>query len=82
MAEELEKVHLFYDDINKIRIIDNSVIKDTEDIKEASKDYELKVNDFSKIINSLLDTMKELGDNVEKQKMAAIGRDQLQNNDP
>ncbi|XP_050680796.1 intraflagellar transport protein 20 homolog [Leptidea sinapis] len=73
MAEELEKVHLFYDDINKIRIIDNSVIKDTEDIKEASKDYELKVNDFSKIINSLLDTMKELGDNVEKQKMAAIG---------
>ncbi|KAI5636329.1 intraflagellar transport complex b, subunit 20 domain-containing protein [Phthorimaea operculella] len=54
MAEELQKAHLFYDDINKIRVLD-------------------KVQDFGKIINSLLDVLKELGDNVEKQKMAAIG---------
>lgn len=32
-----------------------------------------EVQDFSKNINSLLEVLKELGDNVEKQKMAAIG---------
>ncbi|XP_038215612.1 intraflagellar transport protein 20 homolog [Zerene cesonia] len=73
MADELEKAHLFYDDINKIRILDNLVLKDTEDLKTNCKDYETKIQDFSKIINSLLETMKVLGENVEKQKIAAIG---------
>lgn len=33
----------------------------------------IEVQDFSRIISSLLDILKDLGDNVEKQKMAAIG---------
>lgn len=33
----------------------------------------VEVQDFGKIISSLLEVLKELGDNVEKQKMAAIG---------
>ncbi|XP_045491028.1 intraflagellar transport protein 20 homolog [Colias croceus] len=73
MADELEKAHLFYDDINKIRILDNTVRKDTEDLKTNCKVYETKVQEFSKIINSLFETMKVLGENVEKQKIAAIG---------
>ncbi|CAG4911116.1 unnamed protein product [Colias eurytheme] len=73
MADELEKAHLFYDDINKIRILDNTVRKDTEDLKTNCKVYETKVQDFSKIINSLFETMRVLGENVEKQKIAAIG---------
>ncbi|CAK1545305.1 unnamed protein product [Leptosia nina] len=73
MSDELEKAFLYYDDINKIRVLDNNVIKETEDLKNNCKDYETKVQDFSKLINSLLEVMKELGDNVEKQKMAAIG---------
>lgn len=32
-----------------------------------------EVQDFGKTISSLLEVLKELGDNVEKQKMAAIG---------
>lgn len=35
--------------------------------------YFIEVQDFGKIINSLLEILKQLGDNVEKQKMAAIG---------
>lgn len=40
MAEELLKVHLYYDDINKIRVLENSIVKDTEDLKDTCKDYE------------------------------------------
>lgn len=40
MAEELQKAHLFYDDINKIRVLEASVLKETEDLKETCKDYE------------------------------------------
>ncbi|CAH2073716.1 unnamed protein product, partial [Iphiclides podalirius] len=32
-----------------------------------------EVQDFEKIISTLLETLKELGENVERQKMAAIG---------
>lgn len=116
MAEELQKAHLFYDDINKIRVLETSVLKETEDLNSTCKEYEsskiirsmycgyiavakllikylpsilakldiwvyliitflslTEVQDFGKIINSLLEVLKELGDNVEKQKMAAIG---------
>ncbi|KAM3963158.1 intraflagellar transport protein 20 homolog [Aphomia sociella] len=77
MAEELLKAHLYYDDIHKIRVLDSTVLKETEDVKDTSKDYETKVQDFGKIINSLIEMLKLLGDNVEKQKMAAIGSTNL-----
>lgn len=40
MAEELQKVHLYYDDINKIRVIETNVLKETEDLKDTCKDYD------------------------------------------
>lgn len=40
MADELQKAHLYYDDINKIRVLDPLVLKDTEDLKETCKEYE------------------------------------------
>ncbi|XP_063620395.1 intraflagellar transport protein 20 homolog [Cydia splendana] len=73
MAEELEKAHLYYDDINKIRVLEPTILKETEDVRDTCKDYETKIQDFGKIINSLLAMLTELGENVEKQKMAAIG---------
>lgn len=73
MAEELQKAHLFYDDINKIRVLDPTIAKETEDIKDSCKDFENKVQDYEKIISGLLDLLKDLGENVEAQKMAAIG---------
>lgn len=36
-----------------------------------------EVEDFEKIITSLLSMLKELGDNVERQKMSAIGATNL-----
>ncbi|XP_013146190.1 PREDICTED: intraflagellar transport protein 20 homolog [Papilio polytes] len=73
MADELQKAHLYYDNINKIRILEQDVLKDTEDLRDTCREYETKVKDFGKIISTLLETLKELGENVEKQKMAAIG---------
>lgn len=40
MSEELLKAHLFYDDINKLRILEPNTLKDTEQIKNSCKDYE------------------------------------------
>lgn len=40
MAEELQKAHLFYDDINRIRVLEASVLKETEDLNDTCKEYE------------------------------------------
>lgn len=40
MAEELQKAHLYYDEINKIRVIESTVLKETEDLKDTCKDYD------------------------------------------
>lgn len=40
MAEELEKAHLYYDEINKLRVLDISVLKETDELRTFSKDYE------------------------------------------
>lgn len=39
--------------------------------------YISEVQEFGKLITSLLDMLKNLGDNVERQKMAAIGATNL-----
>lgn len=50
MAEELQKAHLFYDDINKIRVLEASVLKETEDLKDTCKEYESsKIIRYSRI---------------------------------
>ncbi|GBP24771.1 Intraflagellar transport protein 20 homolog B [Eumeta japonica] len=77
MSEELQKAHLYYDEINKIKILDNDVLKDTEDLKNTCMDYETKLQEFNRIISSLLEILNELGEKVEKQKMAAIGATNL-----
>lgn len=41
MAEELQKVHLYYDEINKVRILETNVTKETEDLKNTCKDYDI-----------------------------------------
>lgn len=41
MAEELQKVHLYYDEINKVRILETNVTKETEDLKDTCKDYDI-----------------------------------------
>lgn len=48
MAEELQKIHMYYDDINKIRILETNVTKETEALMETCKEY-----DISKFIGLL-----------------------------
>lgn len=40
MAEELQKAYLYYDDIHKIRVLETTILKETEDVKDTCKDYE------------------------------------------
>lgn len=42
-------------------------------LSNVMKKSTIEIQDFGKIINTLLEVLKELGDNVEKKKMAAIG---------
>ncbi|KOB68063.1 Intraflagellar transport protein 20-like protein [Operophtera brumata] len=53
MAEELQKVHLYYDEINKVRILETNVIKETEDLRDTCKDYDTKINDKTLILEQL-----------------------------
>lgn len=55
MAEELEKVGLFIDEFDKIRIIDPAVYTQTNDLKEN-----YKVFDDSKLYQCLYDLFKYL----------------------
>lgn len=108
MAEELEKVGLFIDEFDKIRIIDPAVYTQANDLKENYKVFDdsklylriliwkkehyfheaslnryhlpflstifnLDVKGLQQTMDSIIKTLSDLGSNVDKEKMIAIG---------
>lgn len=90
MAETLSKAGIYFDEIDKIRILDPNVSKQTNDLKDNCKIYleskfikfrvtlkfiwaPLGIEEFKKITNNFVNLVENLSNEVEKQKMKAIG---------
>lgn len=74
MAEEaLAKAGLHFDELNKIRVLEPEVAQQTGELKEECKDFLDKLSDFKKIVGTFIDVVDDVAQEVEKEKMKAIG---------
>ncbi|XP_031553214.1 intraflagellar transport protein 20 homolog [Actinia tenebrosa] len=63
----------YFDELNKVRVLEPEVSQETMKLKEECKEFVDKINDFQKIVGGFIDTVDSLAKEVEKEKMKAIG---------
>jgi intraflagellar transport protein 20 len=79
MAEDaIVKAGLYFDELNKIRVLDPEVTVQTNELKDECKDFLDKMTHFQKIVGSFIQHIDSVGNEVEKEKLKAIAsRNQL-----
>ncbi|KAK2162869.1 hypothetical protein LSH36_90g05001 [Paralvinella palmiformis] len=74
MADEaLARAGLHFDELNKIRVLEPEIATQTNELKEETKEFLDKMSEFQKIVDSFIGLMDNVGGEVEKEKMKAIG---------
>ncbi|KAJ9591379.1 hypothetical protein L9F63_002084 [Diploptera punctata] len=73
MADALAKSGLYFDELNKIRVLEPEVAQQTGELKEECKDFLEKITEFQKIADGFIQMADMLAKEVEKEKMKAIG---------
>ncbi|XP_064459549.1 intraflagellar transport protein 20 homolog [Ornithodoros turicata] len=72
-SETLARVGLFVDELNKVRIVDPEVTKQTEELKDNCKEFVSKMDEFQSIVDKYINVAEKLAESVEHEKMKAIG---------
>ncbi|XP_074869668.1 intraflagellar transport protein 20 homolog isoform X1 [Carettochelys insculpta] len=74
MAKDvLGDARLHFDELNKLRILDPEVAQQTTELKEECKAFVDKIEEFQKIVGSLIELVDQLAKAAENEKMKAIG---------
>ncbi|CAH1966506.1 unnamed protein product [Acanthoscelides obtectus] len=73
MAESLAKSGIYFNEIDKICILDPEVSKQTHDLKDECQVYTEKTEEFQKLAGKFITLLEQLSESVEKQKIRAIG---------
>lgn len=71
--ESLGKIGLYFDDLNKIRVLDPNVNQETVELKDECKHFVKKIAEFQNIVDSFIQITDSLSEEVEKEKLKAIG---------
>ncbi|KAK4876157.1 hypothetical protein RN001_012579 [Aquatica leii] len=76
----LSKLGIYFDEVDKIRVLEPEICNQTNELKEQSKIYIEKINEFQKISDTFILLTSNLANEIEKRKMKAIGaHNMLQN---
>ncbi|CAH1154101.1 unnamed protein product [Phaedon cochleariae] len=73
MGEFLGRAGIFFDEVDRICILEPEVSKLTSDLKEECQIYIEKIDEFQKIVNKFIAMVDQLGEAVERKKIKAIG---------
>ncbi|XP_067928006.1 intraflagellar transport protein 20 homolog [Watersipora subatra] len=74
MADEaLAQAGLHFDELNKIRVLEPDVYQQTTELKEECKGFVEKMTTFQKIVGSFITTVDSVAQQVDKEKIKAIG---------
>ncbi|XP_071945790.1 intraflagellar transport protein 20 homolog isoform X2 [Antedon mediterranea] len=71
--EALSKAGLHFDELNKIRVLEPEVQQQTVQLRDECKTFVDKIDGFQKIVGGFIIMMDRLANEVEKEKMKAIG---------
>jgi intraflagellar transport protein 20 len=72
-SEALEKAGLHFDDLNRIRVLDEDTSSQAQELKEVCQDFLGDIGDFQKIADSFIVIFDAVSKEVELEKMKAIG---------
>ncbi|XP_017769382.1 PREDICTED: intraflagellar transport protein 20 homolog [Nicrophorus vespilloides] len=72
MSEILSTIGVYFDEVDKVRILEPDVSNQTNVLKDECKIYVEKIDEFQKLIDNFINIMDKLGKEVERQKMKAI----------
>ncbi|KAJ3642790.1 hypothetical protein Zmor_025545 [Zophobas morio] len=73
MSDLLANQGIFFDEVDKVCILEPEVAKQTNDLKEECQIYVEKMDEFQKIASRFIQMIEVLGKEVESQKIKAIG---------
>lgn len=79
MAGDLRKQGLFVDESYIIRVLEPSIAKDSEDLKEENETFLNKITDFRKIVEEIARNLEVFATEVDKKKILAIATQNLIN---
>ncbi|CAG0879371.1 unnamed protein product [Cyprideis torosa] len=74
MAEEaLAGTGLYFDELNKIRVLDPTVADQTSQLKDECESFTKNISEFQTITQSLISLVEKLRTEVDTEKTKAIG---------
>ncbi|XP_030251899.1 intraflagellar transport protein 20 homolog isoform X1 [Sparus aurata] len=74
MAKDpLAEAGFYFDELNKLRVLEPDVSQKTSELKEECKEFVDKIGQFQKIVGGLIELVDELAKEAETEKMKAIG---------
>ncbi|XP_020789319.1 intraflagellar transport protein 20 homolog isoform X1 [Boleophthalmus pectinirostris] len=74
MAKDpLADAGFYFDELNKLRVLEPEVSHSTSELKEECKEFVDKIGQFQKTVGGLIDLVDELAKEAETEKMKAIG---------
>uniref|UniRef100_A0A8C6SGP3 Intraflagellar transport 20 homolog (Chlamydomonas) n=1 Tax=Neogobius melanostomus TaxID=47308 RepID=A0A8C6SGP3_9GOBI len=74
MAKDpLAEAGFYFDELNKLRVLEPEVSQSTAELKEECKEFVDKIGQFQKIVGGLMELVDELAKEAETEKMKAIG---------
>ncbi|KAL3278310.1 hypothetical protein HHI36_013643 [Cryptolaemus montrouzieri] len=73
MSEFLSKYGIFFDEVDRVCILEPEIAKQTNDLKEECRIYTEKIEEFQRIGTKFISMVDQLGKEVENEKIKAIG---------
>lgn len=71
--DPLAEAGFYFDELNKLRVLEPEVNQSTLELKEECKEFVDKIGQFQKIVGGLMELVDELAKEAETEKMKAIG---------
>ncbi|XP_053278153.1 intraflagellar transport protein 20 homolog isoform X2 [Pleuronectes platessa] len=70
MAKDpLAEAGIYFDELNKLRVLEPYVGQKTSELKEECKEFVDKIGQFQKIVGGLIELVDELAKEAETEKM-------------
>ncbi|CAI5677665.1 unnamed protein product [Oreochromis niloticus] len=72
-TDPLAEAGFYFDELNKLRVLEPDVSQKTSELKEECKEFVDKIGQFQKIVGGLIELVDDLAKEAETEKMKAIG---------
>lgn len=73
MSDVLSRVGLYIDNQNEIRLLEPSIYQRSIELRDLSDQFMAKNGDFRDSVSGFIDGLSQIADQVEREKLQAIG---------